>query len=106
MGYAKERGKLEKLTAKIAGLDVYNEKNFDILNDIHEKYSHTVRILKNKESETFSELYSKELQEVKDGKKSVKESETDEARQHNFIQYKNIILSAIEKTIQATKDSL
>jgi diadenosine tetraphosphate (Ap4A) HIT family hydrolase len=106
MGYAKERGKLEQLPAKIAGLDIYNEKNFVILNDIHEKYSHTVRILKNKELETFSELYSKELQEVKAAKKSVKESETDEVRQENFIQYKNIVLSAIEKTIQATIDSL
>ena len=106
MGYAKERGKLEKLSAKIAGLDVYNEKSFDILIDVHEQYSHTIRILKNKESETFGELYSKELQEVKDGRKSLKESDSEETRQENFIQYKNIILSALEKTIQATKDSL
>ena len=53
MGYAKERGKIEQLSIKIASIDVYNDKNFDILVDTQEKYSHTVRILKNKEPETF-----------------------------------------------------
>jgi len=103
MGYAKERGKLEKLSAKINGLDVYNEKNFIALNDTHEKYSHTVRILKNKEPDAFTSLYLNELQAVKEGKKIVKESETDDARQAGFIQYKEAILTAIEKTVEATK---
>jgi len=103
MGYAKERGKLEKLSAKVVGLDIFNEKNLAVLNDSHEKYSHTVRILKNKEPDAFTELYQKELQEVKEGKKAVKESETDEARQLSFVQYKDSIINALEKTIEATK---
>ena len=65
MGYAKERGKLEKLSEKITGLDIYNEKNLTLLGDIHEKYSHTVRILKNKQEATFSDLYRNELEAVK-----------------------------------------
>jgi hypothetical protein len=105
MGYAKERGKLEKLSAQIIGLDIYNEKNLAILIDSHEKYSHTLRILKNKNPDIFSDLYKNELQEIKEGKKAVKESGTDDARQHNFIQYKASMLSVLEKTIQATKDS-
>ncbi|MBB6501136.1 hypothetical protein [Pedobacter cryoconitis] len=106
MGYAKERGKLEKLSVKNVGLDIYSEKNFAILLDIHEKYSHTVRILKNKEPETFSDLYKNELQEAKEGKRAVKESDTDETRQENYIKYKNSLAEALEKTIQATKESL
>ena len=106
MGYAKERGKLEKLLTKTAGADSYNEKNLAILLDSHEKYSHTVRILKNKEPETFGELYSNELQAVKEGKKSVKESESDEARQTSFTAYKEAIVQALEKTIRATLESL
>src|SRR5690554_2755535 len=48
MGYAKERGKLEKLLSGIAGISTVNEKNLAVLVDGHQKYSHTVRILKNK----------------------------------------------------------
>ena len=106
MGYAKERGKLEQLSAKIKTVTGYNEKNLAILVDGHEKYSHTVRILKNKEPETFEELYKVELQQVKEGRKALKESETDETKESNFLVYKDAILSALEKTIQATLSSL
>ncbi|WP_442592006.1 hypothetical protein ACSBL2_12345 [Pedobacter sp. AW31-3R] len=106
MGYAKERGKLEKLQSKVNGIDIFNEKNLAILVDSHEKYSHTVRILKNKEPETFIHLYENELQEVKEGRKSVKESDSDESRQANFEVYKNAIVVALEKTIAATHESV
>ncbi|SEB14309.1 hypothetical protein [Pedobacter hartonius] len=106
MGYAKERGKLEKLLTRTAGIDVYNEKNLAILLDNQEKYSHTVRILKNKEPETFGDLYTNELQAVKEGKKSVKESDSDEDRQTHFTAYKGAIVQALENTIKATLESL
>ena len=106
MGYAKERGKLEQLSAKIKAISVYNEKNLAILVDGQEKYSHTVRILKNKEPETFESLYTNELQMVKDGRKAVKESETEEAKQSNFLLYKEALISALDNTIQATLNSL
>ncbi|MCX2449699.1 hypothetical protein OQX61_00315 [Pedobacter sp. PLR] len=105
MGYAKERGKLEKLSGKIVGLDIYNEKNFAILVDSHEKYSHTIRILKNKEPELFMELYTNELQELKGARNAVKESETDEARQANFLLYRDTIVRIMDKTIQITKQT-
>jgi len=106
MGYAKERGKLEKLSAKIVGIDIYNEKNLAILVDSHEKYSHTIRILKNKEPDAFTDQYKVELQEIKEGRKSVKESDSDEVRQTNFIVYKDTILHAIEKAVNTTKEFL
>ena len=99
MGYAKERGKLEKVLAKIAAVTVYDEKNLAILIDGHEKYSHTVRILKNKEPDAFIDLYKNELEDIKAGKKAVKESDTDEVRQTNFAKYKASIVLAIEKTV-------
>lgn len=104
MGYAKERGKLLKVSTKIVGLDIYNEKNFAILVDAHEQFSHTIRILKNKEPEAFIDLYKNELEEIKAGRKAVKESEAEESRQENFILYKNLIVSASEKTIRITRD--
>jgi hypothetical protein len=103
MGYAKERGKLEKLLVKINGLNSYNEKNLTVLNDSHEKYSHTVRILKNKEPEAFTDLYKNELQEVKEGKKSIKESESEDDLQQSFMSYKDSIVRALEKTIKTTQ---
>ncbi|QNK63095.1 hypothetical protein H7F33_00780 [Pedobacter sp. PAMC26386] len=105
MGYAKERGKLEKLL-RIVGLNNYDEKSFAILVDSQEKYSHTVRILKNKEPELFTDLYKNELQEIKDSRKLVKEADTDEARQNNFIAYKNTILRALENTIKVTNETV
>ncbi|MNV89064.1 hypothetical protein D3C71_1833280 [compost metagenome] len=74
--------------------------------DSHEKYSHTVRILKNKEPELFTELYTNELQEIKEGRKSLKESDSDEARQTNFTAYKDIIVRALEKTINTTNETI
>ena len=106
MGYAKERGKLEKLLTKTAAIDIYNEKNLAILVDSHEKYSHTVRILKNKEPETFEELYKTDLEKVKEGRKAVKESDSDEARQSSFTSYKEIIVQSIENAIKTTLESL
>nr|WP_199157939.1 hypothetical protein [Pedobacter sp. ASV2] len=105
MGYAKERGKLEKLSENISGLELYNEKSLAILNDSYEKYSHSVRILKNKVPDLFGSLYENELQDIKKGRKLLKESETDELRQQNFLQYKSLVQLALEKTIQVTKDS-
>lgn len=106
MGYAKERGKLEQLSAKIKSISTYDEKNLAILIDGQEKYSHTVRILKNKEPETFESLYKNELELVKAGRKAVKESETDESKQSNFVLYKDFLVTALAKTIQATLDSI
>ncbi|HEX8608144.1 MAG TPA: hypothetical protein VF679_05835 [Pedobacter sp.] len=106
MGYAKERGKLEQLSTKIRTINNYDEKSLAILVDSHEKYSHTVRILKNKAPQSFEELYKVELQAVKDARKILKESETDEAKQSNFLIYKDSLVTALEKTIQATVDSL
>jgi|SRR5690606_25758597 len=102
MGYAKERGKLEKLLSGIAGVSTVNEKSLATLVDGHEKYSHTVRILKNKNPDAFMELYKNELQDIKDAKIAVKESVSEEARQDNFVAYKDSIMKALEKTIKVS----
>ena len=65
-----------------------------------------MRILKNKEPETFTDLYTDELQEIKDSRKAVKEADSDETRQNSFIVYKETILRALEKTIKATNESV
>lgn len=106
MGYAKERGKLEKLLTKIAGVNAYNEKDLAILIDGHEKYSHTVRILKNKDADVFMGLYTNELQEIKAQKIALKESDSDESRQVRFIAYKTAIVTALENTISTTLETL
>ena len=95
MGYAKERGKLEQLLTKIKSVSTYDDKNLTILVDAHEKYSHTVRILKNKEPEMFEPFSKVELQDVKDARKALKESETDELKQSNFELYKAAIVTAL-----------
>lgn len=106
MGYKKERVKLEKLAEKVTALDLFNQQSLKVMDDAHEQYSHMVRILKNKKPDEFTSLYQIELQEIKAGRKAVKESETDETRQENFTRYKTAMLTALEKTIQAIIDSI
>jgi hypothetical protein len=104
MGYAKERGKLEKLATKVKALTNYDEKSLAIITDMYEQYSHTVRILKNKNPDTFTEVYEKELPQVKQAKNSLKASE--EADRHdNFIKYQDFLSSALLSAINLTKES-
>lgn len=104
MGYAKERGKLEKLSTKVAGLTIYDDKSLNVITDIFEQYSHSVRILKNKNPELFNTLYQNELQEVKLFKKALKVSEEAD-RQDNFIKYKDSLLAAINSAIKETQET-
>ncbi|UIR54803.1 hypothetical protein LZQ00_10995 [Sphingobacterium sp. SRCM116780] len=103
MGYAKERKKLEKLSEKTIGLQHYDAANLAIITDIFEQYSHTIRILKNKDTVTFNGLYLDELQVVKTCKTALKLAE-EEDRQIQFIAYQKSLLDAITKTIQATNN--
>lgn len=105
MGYAKERGKLEKLSTKVSGLKNYDDKSLTIITDIFEQYSHTVRILKNKNPEAFNALYQNELQQVKLVKKSLKLSEEAD-RQDNFIRYRDSLLAALNSAIELTKETV
>lgn len=105
MGYTKERKKLEKLLEKITGLENYDDKSLTIITDLYEQYSHTVRILKNKNTEMFNTLYLHELQHTKECKRLLKVGE-EEDRQINFINYKEALSDALAKTIQAAKDTI
>ena len=104
MGFAKERKKLEKLSEKTTSLQHYDGESLAVITDIFEQYSHTVRILKNKNHEAFNDLYLNELQLVKQCKRSLKLAEEEEGREANFITYKEVLLDALTKTIQASMD--
>jgi hypothetical protein len=104
MGYAKERGKLEKLSTKVSGLTNYDDKSLTIITDIYEQYSHTVRILKNKNPETFNAVYQNELPQVKLVRNSLKVSEEGD-REDNFIQFRDSLSSALISAITLTKES-
>ncbi|TKB97523.1 hypothetical protein [Pedobacter cryophilus] len=102
MGYAKERGKLEKLSTKISALTNYDDKSLTIITDIFEQYSHSIRILKNKNPEAFTNLYENELQQVKLVKRQLKLSEEAD-RQDSFINYRDALLTALNSAINVTK---
>ena len=105
MGYAKERGKLEKLSTKVNGLTNYDDKSLTIITDVFEQYSHSIRILKNKNPETFNELYLNELQDVKVVKRNLKLSEEAD-RQDSFIKYRDSLLNALKNAIKATNKTV
>ena len=104
MGFTKERKKLEKLSEKVTGLKEYDAKNLVIITDIYEQYSHTARILKNKEPDAFNDLYLNELQQVKECKRRLKLIEEEENKAVNFIKYKDALINALTKTIQTANN--
>ena len=104
MGYAKERGKLEKLSTKVSALTIYDDKSLAIITDIYEQYSHTIRILKNKNPDTFTEAYEKDLPKVKLVRNSLKLSEEAD-RQEDFIKFKDALSAALNSAITLTKEA-
>jgi len=105
MGYAKERGILEKLSTKVSGLKIYDDKSLTIITDIFEQYSHSIRILKNKNPEAFNDLYENDLQQVKLVKRSLKVSEEAD-RQDSFIKYRDSLLGALNSAVRVTKEGV
>lgn len=104
MGFTKERKKLEKLSEKITGLKQYDAKSLATITDCYEQYSHTARILKNKEPDAFNELYLNELQQVKVCKRNLKLAEEAEILEVSFKQYKAVLIDALIKTIQVANN--
>ncbi len=104
MGYAKERGKFEKLLKKASALTNYDDKNLTVITDIFEQYSHSVRILKNKNPQAFTGLYQNELEQVKLGKRALKASE-EANREDNFIKYRDSLTTALKSAIVVTNET-
>ena len=104
MGYAKERGKLEKLSTKVNALTIYDDKSLAIITDIYEQYSHTIRILKNKNPDIFTEAYEKDLPQVKLVRNSLKVSEEAD-RQDDFIRFKDALSAALNSAITLTNEA-
>ncbi|WP_017258068.1 hypothetical protein [Pedobacter arcticus] len=105
MGYAKERGKLEKLATKVSALKNYDDKSLTVITDIFEQYSHSVRILKNKNPEAFTGLYQNELEQVKIVKRALKLSEEAD-REANFVKYKEALLRALNSAVKVTNEAV
>ena len=104
MGFAKETGKLEKLSTKVQGLTNYDEKSLAVITDIYEQYSHTIRILKNKNPEAFNEAYQQQLPQVKLAKNALKVSEEAE-RQDKFDSYKQVLSTTLQSAIALTHEA-
>lgn len=104
MGYAKERGKLEKLSTKVSGLSIYDDKSLAIISDVFEQFSHSIRILKNKNPEAFTNLFINELEQVKVVRKALKLSEEGD-RQDNFITYRDVLLMALNNSFSVSKEA-
>ncbi len=102
MGYAKERGKFEKLSTKVSGLTIYDDKSLAIITDAFEQYSHSIRILKNKNPEAFTDLYQNELQQVKVVRRELK-ADDEVNRQDNFIKYRDALVAALNNAIKVTE---
>ena len=105
MGYDKKREKLEELSAKLSSLKTYDNKSLLVITDIFEAYSHSIRILKNKNPEAFNHLYETELQEVKLVRRSLKVAEEAD-RQEAFTKFKDSLLAALNSAIKQAKETV
>ncbi len=105
MSHAKERGKLEKLSTKVGGLTNYDDKSLAIITDVFEQYSHTIRILKNKNPDRFTGQYKNELEQVKLDRRTLKLGDEVD-RQENFVRYRDSLLAAVNNAIFLIKENV
>lgn len=78
----------------------FDNENLETITDLFNQYSHTTRILKNKDTATFDELYATEFQEIKECKSALRDAEEADC-QIRFIAYKDALLDAITRSIDA-----
>ncbi|WP_442587323.1 hypothetical protein ACSBL2_14870 [Pedobacter sp. AW31-3R] len=100
MNFNKEKARLENLLIPIAGVEIYNEENYSLVNEAYLEYSKVIRLLFNNRPNVFGNLYNYDLKTIKDNKQFIKKSFTEEAQQTNFIVFKDSIVHAVERTLE------
>ncbi len=106
MTIAKEKIKLKNLLIPLTPIEEYSEADMEILDDCYRQYSTIIKVLFKTYPNVFANLYNHDLREIKDNKKFVKESFSDQARQNNFVVYKESIEQAIDRTLSYIVDYL
>ena len=105
MSFNKEKEKLKELLSSLS-VDLYNEPEMEILNEGYKEYSTIIKVLYKKQPNIFGNLHKYDLPEIKNNKRYTKESYSEEARQKNFIVYRDSITHAVERTIEYITDYL
>ncbi|MDO7744424.1 MAG: hypothetical protein MUP99_11640 [Pedobacter sp.] len=106
MSLGKEKARLEKILVTIAPVEVYNEQNAEIVNEVNLEFAIVLRLLYKRHPNIFGNLFKYDLSEIKSNKKFTKDSFSDEARQNNFVVYKDSIVYATEKALEYINDYL
>lgn len=102
----KEKNRLNMLLVSGAyqDIDVYDDKNMEILNEHYREYAAIIGVLYKKHPNVFGNLYNHQLREIKDNKMSIKKSFSELSRQENFTAYKHSIKEAVEVTVDYIND--
>jgi hypothetical protein len=100
----KEKIKLERLSASIADIYLFNELNLLNLDQGFIEYSKIIRALYKISPNVFANLYNYDMAEIKKRKKLISAQFADENEQANFLAYKESILNAIESAADYIKD--
>lgn len=106
MSFNKEKERLKELLTASLSVDVYNESTLEVLNECYKEYSTIIKSLVKKQPNIFGNLNKYDLSDIKNNKRYTKESFSDEAREKNFIVYKDSIVHAVERTIEYITDYL
>jgi len=104
MIFSKEKVKLQKISASIAAIQLFDEASLLALNDGFVEYAKIIRVLFKMKPNVFANLYNYDLAEIRNHKKTVKEDFADENQQQNFILYRNSVLHAIESANEYITD--
>lgn len=106
MSFNKEKEKLKELLLSASNVDAYDEPQMEALNTTYREYATILKLLYKKQPNVFGNLHKYELSEIKSNKRFIKDSFSEEARQNNFIVFRDSIAHAVERTIEYITDYL
>ncbi|SEB18342.1 hypothetical protein [Pedobacter hartonius] len=104
MIFSKEKVKLQKISASLAAIQLFNQVSLLVLNDGFVEYAKIIRVLFKMKPNVFANLYNYDLAEIRSHKRAVKEDFADETQQRNFILYKDAVMHAIESANEYITD--
>ena len=102
--FNKEKNKLHTLLQSIITVDAFSEPNLEVLNEAYLEYAKIIRSLFKVRPNVFANLLNYDLVEIKKNKRFLKESYSEQAQKDNFIDFKESIVHAIERTVDYISD--
>ncbi len=104
MGFNKEKERLQQIIERVKTADTFNEGNTQVIHDCYQEYAKVIAVLYKKHPNVFGNCYNYDRVEIRGNKKFLKESFSEQARDANFLVYRDSLINATETAIEYITD--